>query len=106
MCSRILHSLLDQALKANRAAVFDDEIRRKERELEASEQALVAACAQAKGLERKYQASQRAADQLHNAALAPEYKLLYEKQQAEADELKEKYIKLKADIEISRAKRR
>jgi phage shock protein A len=117
-----LHSLVDNALKANSVAVLDEYIRQAEDNLDDLQDALVTVRGQVKTLKRKYDMFQAEADQLDadidrllklgkqdlavaaqsqynsKAALAQEYKDQYEKQQVEADKLSDARLKLEAKM--------
>ncbi len=117
-----LHSLVDNALKANSVAVLDEYIRQAEDNLDNLQDALVTVRGQVKTLKRKYDMFQAEADQLDadidrllklgkedlavaaqsqynsKAALAQEYKEQYEKQQIEADKLSDARLKLEAKM--------
>ena len=117
-----LHSLVDNALKANSVAVLDEYIRQAEDNLDDLQDALVTVRGQVKTLKRKYDMFQAEADQLDididrllklgkedlavaaqsqynsKAALAQEYKAQYEKQQVEADKLGDARLKLEAKM--------
>jgi phage shock protein A len=117
-----LHSLVDNALKANSVAVLDEYIRQAEDNLDDLQDALVTVRGQVKTLKRKYDMFQAEADQLDadidrllklgkedlavaaqsqynsKAALAQEYKEQYEKQQVEADKLSDARLKLEAKM--------
>jgi phage shock protein A len=117
-----LHSLVDNALKANSVAVLDEYIRQAEDNLDDLQDALVTVRGQVKTLKRKYDMFQAEADQLDadidrllklgkedlavaaqsqynsKAALAQEYKEQFEKQQVEADKLSDARLKLEAKM--------
>jgi phage shock protein A len=117
-----LHSLVDNALKANSVAVLDEYIRQAEDNLDDLQDALVTVRGQVKTLKRKYEMFQAEADQLDadidrllklgkedlavaaqsqynsKASLAQEYKGQYEKQQVEADNLSDARLKLEAKM--------
>jgi phage shock protein A len=117
-----LHSLVDNALKANSVAVLDEYIRQAEDNLDDLQDALVTVRGQVKTLKRKYDMFQAEADQLDididrllklgkedlavaaqsqynsKASLAQEYKAQYEKQQVEADKLGDARLKLEAKM--------
>ena len=122
LISANLHSLIDNALKANSVAVLDEYIRQAEDNLDDLQDALVTVRGQVKTLRRKYDMFQAEADQLDadidrllklgkedlavaaqsqynsKAALAQEYKAQYEKQQVEADKLGDARLKLEAKM--------
>ena len=122
LISANLHSLVDNALKANSVAVLDEYIRQAEDNLDDLQDALVTVRGQVKTLKRKYDMFQAEADQLDadidrllklgkqdlavaaqsqynsKAALAQEYKEQYEKQQVEADKLSDARLKLEAKM--------
>jgi phage shock protein A len=122
LISANLHSLVDNALKANSVAVLDEYIRQAEDNLDDLQDALVTVRGQVKTLKRKYDMFQAEADQLDadidrllklgkedlavaaqsqynsKAALAQEYKEQYEKQQIEADKLSDARLKLEAKM--------
>ena len=122
LISANLHSLVDNALKANSVAVLDEYIRQAEDNLDDLQDALVTVRGQVKTLKRKYDMFQAEADQLDadidrllklgkedlavaaqsqynsKAALAQEYKSQYEKQQIEADKLGDARLKLEAKM--------
>jgi phage shock protein A len=122
LISANLHSLVDNALKANSVAVLDEYIRQAEDNLDDLQDALVTVRGQVKTLKRKYDMFQAEADQLDadidrllklgkedlavaaqsqynsKAALAQEYKAQYEKQQVEADKLGDARLKLEAKM--------
>ncbi len=122
LISANLHSLVDNALKANSVAVLDEYIRQAEDNLDDLQDALVTVRGQVKTLKRKYDMFQAEADQLDadidrllklgkedlavaaqsqynsKAALAQEYKAQYEKQQVEADKLSDARLKLEAKM--------
>ena len=122
LISANLHSLVDNALKANSVAVLDEYIRQAEDNLDDLQDALVTVRGQVKTLRRKYDMFQAEADQLDadidrllklgkedlavaaqsqynsKAALAQEYKTQYEKQQVEADKLGDARLKLEAKM--------
>ncbi len=122
LISANLHSLVDNALKANSVAVLDEYIRQAEDNLGDLQDALVTVRGQVKTLKRKYDMFQAEADQLDadidrllklgkedlavaaqsqynsKAALAQEYKSQYEKQQVEADKLSDARLKLEAKM--------
>ena len=122
LISANLHSLVDNALKANSVAVLDEYIRQAEDNLDDLQDALVTVRGQVKTLKRKYDMFQAEADQLDadidrllklgkedlavaaqsqynsKAALAQEYKTQYEKQQVEADKLGDARLKLEAKM--------
>jgi phage shock protein A len=122
LISANLHSLVDNALKANSVAVLDEYIRQAEDNLDDLQDALVTVRGQVKTLKRKYDMFQAEADQLDadidrllklgkedlavaaqsqynsKAALAQEYKEQYEKQQIEADKLGDARLKLEAKM--------
>ena len=122
LISANLHSLVDNALKANSVAVLDEYIRQAEDNLDDLQDALVTVRGQVKTLRRKYDMFQAEADQLDadidrllklgkedlavaaqsqynsKAALAQEYKTQYEKQQVEADKLSDARLKLEAKM--------
>lgn len=122
LISANLHSLVDNALKANSVAVLDEYIRQAEDNLDDLQDALVTVRGQVKTLKRKYDMFQAEADQLDadidrllklgkedlavaaqsqynsKAALAQEYKEQYEKQQVEADKLSDAQLKLQAKM--------
>ncbi len=122
LISANLHSLVDNALKANSVAVLDEYIRQAEDNLDDLQDALVTVRGQVKTLKRKYDMFQAEADQLDadidrllklgkedlavaaqsqynsKAALAQEYKDQYEKQQVEADKLGDARLKLEAKM--------
>ena len=122
LISANLHSLIDNALKANSVAVLDEYIRQAEDNLDDLQDALVTVRGQVKTLRRKYDMFQAEADQLDadidrllklgkedlavaaqsqynsKAALAQEYKAQYEKQQVEADKLSDARLKLEAKM--------
>jgi phage shock protein A len=122
LISANLHSLIDNALKANSVAVLDEYIRQAEDNLDDLQDALVTVRGQVKTLKRKYDMFQAEADQLDididrllklgkedlavaaqsqynsKAALAQEYKAQYEKQQVEADKLGDARLKLEAKM--------
>ena len=122
LISANLHSLVDNALKANSVAVLDEYIRQAEDSLDDLQDALVTVRGQVKTLKRKYDMFQAEADQLDididrllklgkedlavaaqsqynsKAALAQEYKAQYEKQQVEADKLGDARLKLEAKM--------
>ncbi len=122
LISANLHSLVDNALKANSVAVLDEYIRQAEDNLDDLQDALVTVRGQVKTLKRKYDMFQAEADQLDadidrllklgkedlavaaqsqynsKAALAQEYKSQYEKQQVEADKLSDARLKLEAKM--------
>ena len=122
LISANLHSLVDNALKANSVAVLDEYIRQAEDNLDDLQDALVTVRGQVKTLRRKYDMFQAEADQLDadidrllklgkedlavaaqsqynsKAALAQEYKAQYEKQQVEADKLGDARLKLEAKM--------
>ena len=122
LISANLHSLVDNALKANSVAVLDEYIRQAEDNLDDLQDALVTVRGQVKTLKRKYDMFQAEADQLDadidrllklgkedlavaaqsqynsKAVLAQEYKTQYEKQQVEADKLGDARLKLEAKM--------
>jgi len=122
LISANLHSLVDNALKANSVAVLDEYIRQAEDNLDDLQDALITVRGQVKTLKRKYDMFQAEADQLDadidrllklgkedlavaaqsqynsKAALAQEYKAQYEKQQVEADKLSDARLKLEAKM--------
>ena len=122
LISANLHSLIDNALKANSVAVLDEYIRQAEDNLDDLQDALVTVRGQVKTLKRKYDMFQAEADQLDididrllklgkedlavaaqsqynsKASLAQEYKAQYEKQQVEADKLGDARLKLEAKM--------
>jgi phage shock protein A len=122
LISANLHSLVDNALKANSVAVLDEYIRQAENNLDDLQDALVTVRGQVKTLKRKYELFQVEADQLDadinrllklgkedlaiaaqsqynsKAELAQEYKEQWEKQQVEADKLNDARLKLEAKL--------
>ncbi len=122
LISANLHSLVDNALKANSVAVLDEYIRQAEDNLTDLQDALITVRGQVKTLKRKYDMFQAEADQLDadidrllklgkedlavaaqsqynsKAAMAQEYKEQYEKQQVEADKLGDAQLKLQAKM--------
>lgn len=124
-----LHALVDNALKANSVAVFDEYVRQAEDNLDDLQDALVTVRGQVKTLQRKYEMFKAEADQLdadidrllqlgkedlaiaaqaqYNSkmALAEEYKEQWEKQQQEADRLNNARLKLEAKLTTVRQER-
>jgi phage shock protein A len=122
LISANLHALVDNALKANSVAVFDEYIRQAEANLDDLEDALITVKGQVKTLGRKYEIFQAEADQLDadidrllragkedlaiaaqtqynsKAQLAQEYKEQWERQQLEAEKLSDARLKLEAKL--------
>ncbi len=122
LISANLHALVDNALKANSVAVFDEYIRQAEDNLDELQDALVTVRGQVKTLHRKYEMFQGESEQLdadidrllrvgkedlavaaqsqYNSKLelAQEYKEQWERQQVEADKLSSARLKLEAKL--------
>lgn len=122
LISANLHSLVDDALKANSVAVLDEYIRQAENNLEDLQDALITVRGQVKTLERKWKMFQAEADQLDadidrllragkedlamaaqsqynsKADMAEQYRDQHEKQRLEADKLGEARLKLEAKL--------
>ena len=122
LISANLHALVDNALKANSVAVFDEYIRQAEDNLDELQDALVTVRGQVKTLHRKYEMFQGEAEQLdadidrllrvgkedlavaaqsqYNSKLelAQEYKEQWERQEVEADKLSSARLKLEAKL--------
>jgi phage shock protein A len=122
LISANLHALVDNALKANSVAVFDEYIRQAEDNLDDLQDALVTVRGQVKTLHRKSEMFQGEAEQLdadidrllrvgkedlavaaqsqYNSKLelAQEYKEQWERQQVEADKLSSARLKLEAKL--------
>jgi phage shock protein A len=129
LISASLHAMVDNALKANSVAVFDEYIRQAENNLDELEDALVTVRGQVKTLQRKYEMFQAEADQLdadinrllklgkedlavaaqaqYNSKmeLAEDYKAQWEKQQVEADKLTNARLKLEAKLTMIKQER-
>ena len=129
LISASLHAMVDNALKANSVAVFDEYTRQAENNLDELEDALVTVRGQVKTLQRKYEMFQAEADQLdadinrllklgkedlavaaqaqYNSKieLAEDYKEQWEKQQAEADKLTSARLKLEAKLTMIKQER-
>jgi len=129
LISASLHAMVDNALKANSVAVFDEYIRQAENNLDELEDALVTVRGQVKTLQRKYEMFQAEADQLDadidrllklgkedlavaaqaqynsKVELAEDYKSQWEKQQAEADKLSNARLKLEAKLRMIKQER-
>jgi phage shock protein A len=129
LISANLHALVDNALKANSVAVFDEYIRQAENNLGELEDALVTVRGQVKTLQRKHEMLQAEADQLDadidrllklgkedlalaaqsqynsKADLAQDYKEQWQKQQVEADKLSNARLKLEAKLTMIKQQR-
>jgi phage shock protein A len=129
LISASLHAMVDNALKANSVAVFDEYIRQAENNLDELEDALVTVRGQVKTLQRKYEMFRAEADQLdtdidrllklgkedlavaaqaqYNSKLelADDYKNQWEKQQVEADKLSNARLKLEAKLKMTKQER-
>jgi phage shock protein A len=129
LISASLHAMVDNALKANSVAVFDEYIRQAENNLDELEDALVTVRGQVKTLQRKYEMFQAEADQLDTdinrllklgkedlavaaqaqynskTELAEDYKAQWEKQQVEADKLTNARLKLEAKLTMIKQER-
>jgi phage shock protein A len=129
LISASLHAMVDNALKANSVAVFDEYIRQAENNLDELEDALVTVRGQVKTLQRKYEMFRAEADQLdadidrllklgkedlavaaqaqYNSKLelAEDYKQQWEKQEAEADKLANARLKLEAKLRMIKQER-
>lgn len=129
LISASLHAMVDNALKANSVAVFDEYIRQAENNLDELEDALVTVRGQVKTLQRKYELFRAEADQIdadidrllklgkedlavaaqaqYNSKLelADDYKNQWEKQQVEADKLSNARLKLEAKLRMIKQER-
>jgi phage shock protein A len=129
LISANLHALVDNALKANSVAVFDEYIRQAQNNLDELEDALVTVRGQVKTLQRKHEMLQAEADQLDTdinrllklgkedlalaaqaqynskAELAQDYKEQWQKQQVEADKLTNARLKLEAKLTMIKQER-
>ncbi len=129
LISASLHAMVDNALKANSVAVFDEYIRQAENNLDELEDALVTVRGQVKTLQRKYEMFQAEADQLDTdidrllklgkddlavaaqaqynskVELGQDYKEQWEKQQVEADKLTNARLKLEAKLTMIKQER-
>jgi len=129
LISANLHALVDNALKANSVAVFDEYIRQAQNNLDELEDALVTVRGQVKTLQRKHEMLQAEADQLDadinrllklgkedlalaaqaqynsKAELAEDYKEQWQKQQVEADKLTNARLKLEAKLTMIKQQR-
>jgi phage shock protein A len=129
LISASLHAMVDNALKANSVAVFDEYIRQAENNLDELEDALVTVRGQVKTLQRKYEMFRAEADQLdadidrllklgkedlavaaqaqYNSKLelAEDYKQQWEKQEAEANKLSNARLKLEAKLRMIKQER-
>jgi phage shock protein A len=129
LISASLHAMVDNALKANSVAVFDEYIRQAENNLDELEDALVTVRGQVKTLQRKYEMFRAEADQLdadidrllklgkedlavaaqaqYNSKLelADDYRNQWEKQQVEADKLSNARLKLEAKLRMIKQER-
>ena len=129
LISASLHSMVDNALKANSVAVFDEYIRQAENNLDELEDALITVRGQVKTLQRKFELFQAEADQIDadidrllklgkedlavaaqaqynsKVELAQDYKQQWEKQQVEADKLSNARLKLEAKLTMIKQER-
>jgi phage shock protein A len=129
LVSASLHAMVDNALKANSVAVFDEYIRQAENNLDELEDALVTVRGQVKTLQRKYEMFQAEAGQIDadidrllklgkedlavaaqaqynsKAELGQDYKEQWEKQQVEADKLTNARLKLEAKLTMIKQER-
>jgi phage shock protein A len=129
LISANLHALVDNALKANSVAVFDEYIRQAGNNMDELEDALVTVRGQVKTLQRKFEMFKAEADQLDadidrllklgkedlataaqaqynsKAELAQDYKDQWQKQQVEADKLTNARMKLEAKLTMIKQER-